>query len=488
MTNYYCETKKFFYQKRREIVKQLIEKFEIFGLFGYQNVTLKFEQTNTVFLGNNGVGKTTILSMLYFILKGDLEALTKIEFESFIIKLYDSETQTSSEEFHINSIEIQTFLERPKSNTRFNRDMDVLRQSNNKVEELVVEQIKLYETDNILVKQDIIMECHSIFNKGHRVPYGLFHNMFKHYIRDYCNNTFNTDQVEKLVNYISTEITGKHQILYFPTYRRIEEDLSVLQIEKENFDDTQQDFFGSKREDSPRGELIQFGMQDVQILINNLLGTIKETAISEFNKMTGELLYQYASEDIDTDSDFYEDDIRISLSRVGSQISEGLTNKILQMYSEKKLYENKYLLNLIINLIEKNKKLEPIDAKIKKFVNVCNSYLYRKSFVYDPSSVNLKLIHDYKKNDTLELSSLSSGEKQIVSTFAKLYLTDVSSYIVLFDEPELSLSIEWQEKLLPNIFESEKCKFSISITHSPNIIKRVFENTKDIEEYITKNE
>lgn len=41
--------------------------------------------------------------------------------------------------------------------------------------------------------------------------------------------------------------------------------------------------------------------------------------------------------------------------------------------------------------------------------------------------------------------------------------------MVLFDEPELSLSIYWQERLLPDILTSKRCAFMLAVTHSPFI-------------------
>ena len=73
------------------------------------------------------------------------------------------------------------------------------------------------------------------------------------------------------------------------------------------------------------------------------------------------------------------------------------------------------------------------------------------------------------------LSKLSSGEKQIISLFAKIYLSDYKSYIILFDEPELSLSMIWQKQLLPDILDSKKCNFLLAVTHSPFI----FDNELD---------
>ena len=70
---------------------------------------------------------------------------------------------------------------------------------------------------------------------------------------------------------------------------------------------------------------------------------------------------------------------------------------------------------------------------------------------------------------------MSSGEKQIISVFAKLILNYQRKYLILIDEPELSLSIEWQRKFLPDIVNTTSCHQLLAITHSPFI----FENELD---------
>lgn len=72
------------------------------------------------------------------------------------------------------------------------------------------------------------------------------------------------------------------------------------------------------------------------------------------------------------------------------------------------------------------------------------------------------------------MDALSSGEKQMVSLFARLYLYPKQK-LVLIDEPELSLSIDWQQKILPDIVNAQLCRQVIAITHSPFI----FDNELD---------
>ena len=129
---------------------------------------------------------------------------------------------------------------------------------------------------------------------------------------------------------------------------------------------------------------------------------------------------------------------------------------------------NRGLLYFINKLIELYNKQESLDTSIKKFVSVCNGYLNGKEYVYDERQVTLK-IKRINRDEEVLLNQLSSGEKQIVSLFSKIYLVKESNYIVLFDEPELSLSLFWQQRLLPDIVNSGKCKFLVAVTHSPFI-------------------
>ena len=90
--------------------------------------------------------------------------------------------------------------------------------------------------------------------------------------------------------------------------------------------------------------------------------------------------------------------------------------------------------------------------------------------------VGLKLWQkNTRSGHPISLGTLSSGEKQIISIFSKLYLDTEDKCGVIIDEPELSLSIDWQTKFLPDIIDSNKCEFLVAATHSPFI----FDNKLD---------
>jgi hypothetical protein len=246
------------------------------------------------------------------------------------------------------------------------------------------------------------------------------------------------DKVIEFKEIIQTKINGN--LLYFPTYRRIEEDLSSLGFDPE----------GMKVKD----RLIQFGMSDVEKNIDKLLLEIKSVSITGFTKMTGVLLKQYLGGQLSKLEDYLvdQDKLSIALARIGDEIDSIDKDQIIELVKNNEIYmsHNIYLLNLIKNLIDSYEKQNLYDDRIKKFAAVCNNYLNGKKYIYDESNVEIGIYKDNSKKQ-ISIQNLSSGEKQIISVFSKLYIEDVQNCIILFDEPELSLSLNWQSMFLPDI-------------------------------------
>lgn len=76
-----------------------------------------------------------------------------------------------------------------------------------------------------------------------------------------------------------------------------------------------------------------------------------------------------------------------------------------------------------------------------------------------------------KSTDTvLSLYQLSAGEKQLLHILLTVLMEQRQEYILLMDEPEISLHVDWQSKLIRNILLlNPKCQIVI-VTHSPSLI------------------
>ena len=72
--------------------------------------------------------------------------------------------------------------------------------------------------------------------------------------------------------------------------------------------------------------------------------------------------------------------------------------------------------------------------------------------------------------ETLVPYQLSSGEKQILAILLTVLVEDQEHYVLFMDEPEVSLHIEWQKKLIDMVLELNPNVQLILTTHSPAMI------------------
>ncbi len=72
--------------------------------------------------------------------------------------------------------------------------------------------------------------------------------------------------------------------------------------------------------------------------------------------------------------------------------------------------------------------------------------------------------------ETLVPYQLSSGEKQILAILLTVLVEDEQPHVLFMDEPEVSLHIEWQKRLISLILELNPNVQIILTTHSPAVI------------------
>ena len=72
--------------------------------------------------------------------------------------------------------------------------------------------------------------------------------------------------------------------------------------------------------------------------------------------------------------------------------------------------------------------------------------------------------------ETLAPYQLSSGEKQMLAILLTVLVEDNRSYVLFMDEPEVSLHIDWQQRLIDIVLELNPNVQIILATHSPAVI------------------
>lgn len=250
---------------------------------------------------------------------------------------------------------------------------------------------------------------------------------------------------------------------FYPTYRRIE-----VSIDK---------VFLNNKVPNEMTKYINFGMRDVKKRVNALLEKMSSDANTSYIQMNGEvisdLLKGASMEELTRNiAPIDKHKVEVIIKRIGEERIENI-EKLKSFVANNEEHPNeeflKFYLNKLVKIYDSQK---AIDEKLSNFAKVCTKYLAGKKVVYD--EVNLSVCVFDANDDQIDFDDLSSGEKQIVSIFSKVYLDVMTSCIFIIDEPELSLSIEWQKEFLIDIYNSGKVGLLIATTHSPFIFKNEF--------------
>ncbi|WP_251620920.1 AAA family ATPase [Odoribacter lunatus] len=109
-----------------------------------------------------------------------------------------------------------------------------------------------------------------------------------------------------------------------------------------------------------------------------------------------------------------------------------------------------------------------INGRIKMFYETVNRLFAKtqKTIEIDPHTNHL-IFKDGE--ESIPLYKLSSGEKQLLIILLWVFLMEEQPYILLMDEPEISLHIEWQYRLFEEIRKLNPYCQIITSTHSPSL-------------------
>ena len=184
--------------------------FEIEGLNNDKNVSLTFDNNIRILLGENGTGKTTILTVLYYVLSRKFYNLYNIEFSRIHLILSTQNTIT---------IEKKWFS--------LGENKDAYKYYKYLMEELNKEELE-YALE--IVYGNASLEHFKVqFAQKLRMRQ-VSPVKVRRYISELKTNLINNDtyRYSEKISKVDKEIKQifNKDILYFPTYRRIEDDLS----------------------------------------------------------------------------------------------------------------------------------------------------------------------------------------------------------------------------------------------------------------------
>jgi ABC-type lipoprotein export system ATPase subunit len=433
-----------------------ITRFQIKKLHGYKNINLRLVDNTLILVGENGAGKTTILHLFYYLLSGQWSSMVRYKFEEVSITIDDKKYTLHYSDFEKSLQNIDRhFLNRVPPSIR-NKFLSLMEQKEGR-----------------LVTPELEMLCHQFDIPLQYLLHGL----------DLFDHTSGKKMEPLRQTFEGIKEALKAQLLYLPTYRRIEQELNLI---FKGLDErelrSRRELLADRKGDETFVELIEFGMKDVENAINLTLSQLNSFARENLNNLTfgylGDIVEkQYSTVDLKSIKDASGQTIENILNRIQEHILSSKNKQHLREIIEgvkttsEQTEHTKVICHYFTKLMIFQKELETKEAQIMHFCDVCNEYMVDKEFKYDISnfSFTIRPKGAEESNREIKLHHLSSGEKQIVSLFSHLYLSGGKHYFVLIDEPELSLSVPWQRRFLLDIRKGNFCTGLVAVTHSPFI-------------------
>lgn len=456
-----------------------LSRFRIEALHGRRTIDVSIAGNRLVLVGENGTGKSTVANFIYFFLTCQWNRLLDYKFKSITAVI-------DSIEIKVTRDELTMALQDPSGRSR-------------RVPASIVRRIETLLRSRSL---DELLNDHAELSRQSRIL-GIPRSIMEDYLLQLGNEDLS------LFSYQLRETTQKvkglmtAQVLFLPTYRRIEQDLASIFPGVDSEVRMVRERLTRRLEDSSFIELVEFGMEDVETTIRRKMNELKDDLRNDLNNLTGTYLRDVIRGDYrQTDPSLFDNldspTIDAIFSRIGEAIlpakeKDRLRDIIRKIKQENAIRnEEQVVAHFLTRLIELHKTQQENEKDVQEFVLVCNRYLSGKTMAYDNlnfditihQSVSIKK-HDARNESTkITLRMLSSGEKQIVSLFSHIYLSGGVGYYVIIDEPELSLSVPWQKRFLPDILGTGRCQGLIAVTHSPFIFDNELDKyTHSLEEF-----
>ena len=423
-----------------------IESFKIKKLWGYQDIDLTFNSNVNVLIGPNGSGKTTILNLLHSILTTDILKLLDVNFEQAEIKLKKFDSRS-----------VFTII------ARVDAASSLL--------ELAVGKNKI--TLNI---SDI---------SGRRRP--EFYQRGS-YGRGTTIRSFAGDVDLVVPEELYNKLTDLVSIVWLPISRY----LSVTEEEEEDV------------------------MTDLEVLLEDIfhyhsqLNTRLSQRYKEFeHQVLSAILYSKEHDQLDLILNSLpsklptktEKQQLLRAFKVAGLLDEQMRIRINEHFATaeavlKRVGERETiswdiedilvvpLIRRTQNMMEYARKLEEdrgnIFAPLRRYEEIVNAFFNDKSIeVNESGELKIELFSSAPTSE-LDPSFLSSGEKQILILLTEALLKVDEAVVYIADEPELSLHVTWQERLLESLVALGGQKQVIVATHSPDIVGKFQDKVIDL--------
>jgi len=416
--------------------KMKVESCKMVGLWGRSSFEIDFDPHINFIIGDNGTGKTSVINFLNSCLSVDFFNIQNTPFSSFTVVLKNYENNVRC------SIQIETIRDSDKIRIAYRPDLNV----DHAERENVRRSSSIYNP--------LLPGLHSGTLLG--APSDGPNSELARKIRNLSTVTWlpvhRSDSSRRGVSGSSLSPVDQRLELIEKNFSEyVTEILSKTKSENEEF---QKKVFLSFLEPRDPRSLNKLRTTDVESLTSHLRMAFRHLEISQ-------------------------DEYEAPLKRYRDRLRTALPRDDQKQVGRSSLAKEVNLISLlqVNDIIEKWKQYQGTTSSlftdINKVMTIFSSYFKPKKMSFTQGGEVIFYVPNPLDNGPLRRikpSHLSSGEKQLFILIMESLLQKNRENVYLADEPELSLHVNWQEKLVESIIDINPQVQIIFATHSPDIV------------------
>lgn len=412
-------------------MEYLIE-LNIYNFINNQNINLKFDKKINILIGKNGCGKTTIFRIIDKLLDNNYSELISEPFDEIALS-------TSKREIRLKKIDKRTL------------------------------SLKVEDTEKLIDVHDFYLEHYKDKITSNTNEISSFKNhIFIPLTRSYSsmnnqNNSygFSLEELERIIERryrlflmqvrdIDNKFKGKTIGIPLKIRNKIDVSSNVSKIFN----------FNKEKQEQIRAIFRNLDSAPTENLLNTLFKEIEDTKIllSKYNITSyAQLLSNYVQT------------LTLEID------NKNVVNKNKEIEKVFRFVTYDFSFEFLESLLELFKTTEEEKKKpfisFKNFEETLNSFFYEnRKRIHISQTGELKIESLINNKNKLNIHDLSSGEKQLITLFGYIIFDVKKEKIILIDEPELSLHIDWQMKFTESLMKLDSEKQYFLATHSPEII------------------